>query len=372
MKITVIGPVYPYRGGIAHFTTNLVRAITPHHSLQVISFKRQYPGILYPGRSDRDPSSQPITTVDAQYLLDPLYPWTWIRSIDVISQFRPDTIVIQWWTTFWSPAFAFIARVLKSKGYRVIFLIHNVLPHETRIWDRTLAWLTLSQSNRFIVQTPREKERLVDLLPQAKLEICPHPIYDQYTSDRLDRKTALERLSLPPDQPVILFFGIVRPYKGLSVLLDAARQLRLQGEPFFLVVAGEFWEPESRYLEQIQRYGLQDQVRLVNQYIPDEDVPAYFSAAEIFVAPYLNSTQSGAVKLAMGFGIPIVVSDVLYQDVMMARSPFCHSFPSENSTVLAQIIKDVLHGKSNMPHLVEPGQAGWDVLLQMIERVGNA
>ncbi|TLM99460.1 hypothetical protein FDZ73_21815 [bacterium] len=144
MKIVLVGPVYPYRGGIAHYTTMLAKTLQDAgHDVKVISFKRQYPKWLYPGQSDRDPSGEPLT-VPASYPLDPLYPWTWTRTVSSICRDKPDMVLFQWWTTFWAPAFAVVAAMLKRRRIRVGFLIHNVIPHEARPWDKILAKMALS------------------------------------------------------------------------------------------------------------------------------------------------------------------------------------------------------------------------------------
>jgi glycosyltransferase involved in cell wall biosynthesis len=170
MKICIVGPVYPYRGGIAHYTSRLAQALERHgHAIQVISFRRQYPALLYPGKTDKDPSSDAIR-VPAQYILDPLYPWTWWQAAKLISGAKPDMALFQWWSTFWAPAYFGVARRLSPVP--VAFLIHNVLPHESKPWDASLARLALGQGRGFIVQTARERERLQQLV--AIIPCIPH------------------------------------------------------------------------------------------------------------------------------------------------------------------------------------------------------
>ncbi|MFN7037626.1 MAG: glycosyltransferase, partial [Bellilinea sp.] len=210
MRIVLIGPVYPYRGGIAHYTTRLAQAIREEgHELLMVSFKRQYPRFLYPGKSDRDPS-QEVERTKAEFVLDPLYPWTWQRALRQIKEFAPNMVVIQWWTTFWAPAFWWIARKLKN-ACKVIFLIHNVIPHEARFFDEWLARWTLSEANGFIVQAESQREKLKKLLPWADPLLVEHPLYDQFAEKRMDKGEARRRLGLPEDRRVLLFFGIVRP-----------------------------------------------------------------------------------------------------------------------------------------------------------------
>ena len=167
MKISVVGPVFPYRGGIAHYTTLLVQNLKQcGHEVQVISFKRQYPAWLYPGESDRDPSLQPLK-VDAEFILDPLYPWTWRSAARRVAHEHPDLVIIQWWTTFWAPAYIGLTSAFHARGQRFGYLIHHVLPHENRFWDRWLARMAFRCSDAFLLQNKTEIEHLEQLVPGA-------------------------------------------------------------------------------------------------------------------------------------------------------------------------------------------------------------
>ena len=290
MKISLIGPVYPYRGGIAHYTTSLSKALKSNgHDLQLVSFKRQYPSFLYPGKSDKDPSANPVR-LDAQYLLDPLYPWTWQKSARTILNYNPDLVLMQWWTTFWGPAFTGLSYWLHH-AVPIAFLIHNVLPHETKPWDFWFARLALSNGSAFIVQAPHEQEKLKAIIPNARVSYCKHPVYQRFSNQVVSKEDACKELGLPVSRPLLLFFGIIRPYKGLKIMLEALSQTDAD---FHLVVAGEFWEEVEIYNQQIRDLGLSERVTVINRYIPNEDAHLLFSAANVFVAPYLGGQQSGA------------------------------------------------------------------------------
>ncbi len=309
MKLALIGPVYPYRGGIAHHTTRLAQTLAEHHAVRVISFRRQYPRWLYPGQSDQDPSQHSMR-FPADYILDPFYPWTWWQCVQTLIQFAPDAVVVQWWIPFWGLAFAVVTRLLQRTSLRVIFIIHNVLPHEPRWWDVWLARLVLQQGGAFVVQSARERTRLLTLLPHAEVQLCPLPVFDIFVGQRWAKLEARRHLQLPETTPVVLFFGLVRPYKGLKYLIEALAHLRDQGYGHSLVVAGEFWENPAVYKAQIQQLGLNEQVRLLPYYIPNEEVGLIFSAADMLVAPYETATQSGVIKLALGFGLPVITTRV--------------------------------------------------------------
>ena len=374
MKITVIGPVYPYRGGIAHYTTLLARALSKRHQVRVISFLRQYPRWLYPGKTDKDPSRQPLR-VEAEYLLDTLYPWTWWQTANQIFLFQPEVVIFPWWTTFWAPAFAVLTCLLRQKNLKTLFLIHNVLPHEARFWDAWLARLALRQGQAFVVQTAREKNRLLTFVPEAVVEICPHPVYEMFKEQYLPHREARQKLGLPLEWPVALFFGIVRPYKGLKYLIEAIARLGEGGEKVYLVVAGEFWEDKRFYQRQVENLGLTRQVRLEDRYIPNEEVGLFFSAADVFVAPYVGGTQSGALKMAIGFGVPVITTQIeaLPEGVLTHQVGWC--VPPEDDWALAGAISTCLRAVGSAawsnPPVAVPDYPGWDCLVTVIERLAG-
>ena len=304
-RIVLVGPVHPYRGGIAHFTALLGRALQAHHDIRVISFRRQYPRWLYPGRTDQDPSREPIS-IDAEYLLDPLKPWTWLQTARWIRDFSPHLVVIQWWTPFWALPFGILCRILARNQLPVVYIAHNVLPHESHAWNRPLARFALCAASAFIVMTETQRIALDQLLPGRHLVVVCHPNYAGLSTTISTREQARKGLGLPEYSKIALFFGFVRPYKRLGDLIQAVGILRGRGQEIFLLVAGEFWDPEGRYLRQVRRLGLEKLVRLSNGYVPNEDIAPLFEAADLLAVPHLPGIQSGVAGLARSFGLPIV------------------------------------------------------------------
>ena len=310
MNLVLVGPVYPYRGGIAHYTTMLYRALRGRgHEVLLISFKRQYPQWLFPGMSDKDPSKKPLKVEKARYWIDSLNPITWLTTFWRIRRYQPDVIVLQWWTTFWAPAW-FVLGILNRLFLRrpQVYICHNVLPHEMRWWDPWLARLVLRWGTRFIVQSVEEERRLISLLPRVQATVVPLPIFDMFAGDRISRDEARRRLGLPLDVPVLLFFGIVREYKGLKDILAVLPEVQARLGRATFVVAGEFWEDKQPYLEMIEQLGIGDSVIVEDRYIPNEEVPFYFSAADVLVAPYRRVTGSGSIQMARGFGLPVITT----------------------------------------------------------------
>jgi len=347
----------------------LAKSLASRHNAQVISFKSQYPSWLYPGKSNLDPS-QATLQINAKFLIHPLNPWTWINTSNHIQLLNVDFTILQWWTTFWSLAFISLGLLLKRHGVPILYIIHNVLPHEPRFFDPWLSYYALKQGDAFICQTKKEAIILHDFLPEAKIAIAPHPIYNMFNQKGISKERARQILNLPIDQPVALFFGIVRGYKGLSFLLEAIAHLKQQGKLVKLIVAGEFWERISDYMKRINQLQITELVHIENRYIPNEEVSVYFSAADVFVAPYIGGTQSGAVKIALAYGLPCVLTTpIAGQEFNQIRTLPVKVVPPGDSSALAQAILECLSSPSSKD-LKNPllDNAGWDELVNVIEK----
>jgi D-inositol-3-phosphate glycosyltransferase len=311
MKLVLIGPVYPFRGGIAHYTTVLRSELAARgHNVLLISFKRQYPQWLFPGKTDRDPSAKALDARGARYIIDLLNPLTWLEANRAIQAFAPQRVVLQWWQAVWAPAWLTIGAAQRRTRRPVTIICHNVLPHERRFWDAPLARAVLGLADRALVQSASERDDLLALLPGKAVDIVPHPLYDMLAGEPVDKVDARRRLGLDPRGPVLLFFGFVREYKGLRYLIDALPEVLRRFPDTQLVVAGEFWDDRRRYEEQIEACGLSDHVVLEDRYIPNEETPYFFAAADLVTLPYVTATQSGVLQLALGFARPVLSTRV--------------------------------------------------------------
>lgn len=308
MKICLVGPAHPLRGGIAHYTSLLARSLSEDHEVLLISMRRQYLEFFFPGRTQYDTSRRPIAA-EGEALLDSVYPWTWMLGARRIRAFGPDRVVFQWWHPFFAPMYASVAGLSGTAG-RNIFLCHNVMPHERSRVDQALIHLAFSVPDGFIVHAEADREKLRRIRPQAPVRRTPHPEYAVFSElSAVTRQEARARLGLSPQERVILFFGYIRPYKGLGHLIKAMAIAR-RSIDCTLLVAGEFYEERSHYDRLVNEYSFGDRVRLEDRYIPNEDVAIYFQAADLVVLPYLSATQSGIVQIAYGFDKPVVVTDV--------------------------------------------------------------
>ena len=319
-KVALIGPVFPYRGGIAHYTTSLARTFQEQgHQLLLVSFKRQYPLWLYPGDTDKDPSAQGFEADNPNYWIDSLNPITWFRTFWRVRAFGPQVIVLQWWTTFFAPLWLTI--ILLNRFFLaapIVFICHNVLPHEERRLDRWIAWLLLRSSSHVIVQSDTEYELVKKILSETTVSIVPHPTYDILATDVFSSRTAnsieaRHSFGLESEQFVLLFFGIIRAYKGLPELLHAFARVANRFPNTTLLIAGEFWEDKEEYTSLIHELDLEHVVQIDDRYIPNEDVAFYYAAADLLVAPYRRHTGSGVIQVATALDLPVITLNSLTQ-----------------------------------------------------------
>jgi glycosyltransferase involved in cell wall biosynthesis len=307
MKCTLIGPTYPYRGGISHYVTLLCEHLRQKHDVQFLSFKSQYPIFLFPGKTDKDPSSQPLRT-DCDYLIAPLAPWTWLKTFWTVRSSQPDLVILQWWVPYWAPTFASIAYLVRRfTSIKILFICHNVVPHEEKKFDRLLAKLTLGQGHYFIVHSEKDLRDLRMLLPQANIRKVALPSNTALAQGRMAKAEAKAKLGLECN--LILFFGFVRQYKGVVYLLQAMLKA-LRRVDVHLLIVGEFWDNIAPYTELIRELGIHHAVTIVDRYVPNEELGLYFSATDVVVLPYVDATQSAVVPLAYAFERPVITTRV--------------------------------------------------------------
>lgn len=306
MKIAILSPFYPYRGGIAQFSAMLYTTLEKEgHEVKAFNFKRLYPDLLFPGKTQYVEEGDQAIPVPSERLLDSINPLSYGRTVKALKSFQPDVLIIAYWMSFFAPAYAHIAHRMK-KHCRVITLIHNAIPHEPRFFDRPLASLLFKQSHRFVVMSRTVEEDLLKLCPQADYIYNPHPLYDHF-GDKIDKEEARRRLSLLPDKRTLLFFGLIRDYKGVDLLIKAMDEL---DDTYQLVIAGESYGSFDRYQALIDRSAARDRIRVCNRYIGDEEIPAFFSAADALILPYRSATQSGVVSVAYHYDLPMVATPV--------------------------------------------------------------
>lgn len=307
--IAFVGPMHPYRGGIAQFLEAMVRGFDSRGCrVTAVTFTRQYPGLLFPGKSQLEQSSgspdiRPLRTLDS------IGPVSWWRTAREIARARPDLVVLKYWMPFLAPAFGSVVRLLRRQGIPSVIVVDNAIPHERRPGDLLLGRYLLRAAKGLVVMSEAVEHDLRRLGITVPTRRVGHPVYDIFGPPQ-GSADARRALGLPEGAKVLLFFGFVRPYKGLQVLLEAMRRVADELPDAHLVVAGEFYEPEAPYRDQIRKAGLTDRVHVFPDFIPSETVSRYFSAADLVVQPYLSATQSGVAQIAFHFEKPVLATDV--------------------------------------------------------------
>lgn len=307
MRIVIIGPAHPLRGGIADFNHALAQELQQQgHTVSIVSFSLQYPKFLFPGKTQYT-NAPPPQNLAIYTKINSISPLNWLKTARWISkELNPELVIARFWIPFLAPALGTILKMLgkKSKIHR-IGLCDNVLPHEKRFFDKPLIRYFLKQCDTFVVMS---KQVLQDLRSFTdKPAVCtPHPIYNIY-HPRIDKIEARKMLNIPEHEKILLFFGFIRKYKGLDILLEALTKVKNDVK---LLLAGEFYGNEAYYLQKIEQLGLKDKVYLHTHFIPENKVHVYFSASDVVVQPYLSATQSGVSQVAYFFGKNMIVTDV--------------------------------------------------------------
>ncbi|MGM0613070.1 MAG: glycosyltransferase [Bacteroidota bacterium] len=306
MKILIIGPAHPLRGGIANFSERLAKAFQQEgDEVNVLSFSLQYPGFLFPGKTQYTDKTAPDLTIHTR--INSINPLNWIRNGLWARKQGYDMIVVMYWQPFMAPCLGTISRIAGKRAFRVGQL-HNMIPHEPGKLDKIFSRYFVRSMDAFMALSKSVLEDLKLFDKQKPRDLNPHPIYDSF-GDLTDKYEARKKLGLNPDKPVILFFGFIRKYKGLDLLLQAVADEKVKARGIQVVVAGEFYDDSEEYLNIIRNNKL-DNVVLRNEFIADKDVASYFSASDLVVQPYRSATQSGVTQIAFHFEKPMVVTDV--------------------------------------------------------------
>ena len=308
-RIVLVGPMYPYRGGIAHFSETMYRGLQGRgHAVEAVTFTRQYPEMLFPGKTQYETGTIE-DPVPARRLLDTVNPITWFKTAREVARLEPEALIFQYWMPFFAPSFGVTARKARKAGAKVLMVVHNAIPHERRPGDRALSRSFLKTAHGCIVMSEAVAGDLKTLGVTAPVRQVVHPVYDLF-GDAVARDEARRHLGVSPSVPVLLFFGFIRRYKGLHVLLESMPRVVEALPEVRLLVAGEFYDDAAPYRALIEQHGLSEHVHLYADYIPNAEVPRYFGAADVVVQPYVTATQSGVAQIAFHFDKPAIITDV--------------------------------------------------------------
>lgn len=312
-KIIIITPAYPLRGGIAASGERLAQAFQAEgHEVKIYTFSLQYPNFLFPGKTQYSDEPRP-EDLDIQVVINSINPFNWLKTGRKIAAEKADLVICRFWLPIMGPSLGSILRLVKrNKISKIIGLVDNIIPHEKRMGDKPFAQYFVNACDAFVVMSSSVKVEMKQF-SNKPCYYTPHPIYDIY-GEKVSRKQALEFLQLPDNQRYILFFGFIRKYKGLDLLIEALGLLKNQknteGGHLKLIIAGEFYGDEKFYIDLIKAQNLENQVIIKSDYISTEEVKYYFGAADVVVQPYRSATQSGISQIAYHFDKPMIVTNV--------------------------------------------------------------
>ena len=305
MKIAILSCFYPYRGGISQFNACLYNELSKTHDVKAFNFKRQYPEILFPGKTQYVTADDEAVPVESESLLDTANPFSYISTYRAIRDWKPDVLIVRYWMSYFGPSLGYITRKMK-KHCKVISILDNVIPHEPRFFDTPLTKYFLTGSTGSVTLCEAVSKDLLKLKQDAEFTVIQHPLYSHF-GNKKTREEAERKLGLKPGKKNLLFFGLIRSYKGLDILLEAFGMLP---EEYQLIIAGEPYGSFDKYQQIIDRLPGKDRIFMDLRYIKDSEVTDYFSAADLAVLPYRSATQSGISSVSYHFEVPMVVTDV--------------------------------------------------------------
>lgn len=369
MKIVLIGPVYPYKGGISHYTGLMYRVLSKKHDVEMISYSMQYPKIMF-HKEQRDYSNDTFKINGTEYLINTADPINWIKVSRKINRAEPDLVIVQWWHPYFAPCYQAIIK--RIKGTKVLFVCHNVFPHERFPLDKMLTYRTLRKGDYYIVQSGQDEEDLKSIIPNAIYKRAVHPTYNAFRMTGISKKEARKVLGIAEDEKVMLFFGFVRKYKGLDYLIKAMPRIKERLDKCRLLIVGDFGDDKEEYIESIQDNGIKDVVDVHDGYIPDKEVEKYFAACDTVVLPYVSATQSGIVQIAYGFDKPVIATDVGGLPDVVSDGITGYLVKQEDPDALAEAVvrllsSDLSEFEANVRK--EADRFSWDRMVENIEKL---
>ena len=370
-KIFILGPAFPLRGGLATFDELLCRSLNSSgHDARIISFSLQYPNFLFPGTTQFDTSGKSPEGITIETKINSVHPFNWLSVGNYIKKEKPDFILIRYWLPFMGPSLGTIARRAKKNGKtKIIAIVDNAIPHEKRFGDRMFSSYFLKSCDGYLTMSQKVLSDLEQFTNSDIKLFTEHPLYTSF-GDAVDKTKAREFLQLDVKGKYILFFGFIRRYKGLDLLLEALADERLENLGVKLIVAGEYYEDSKYYDEIIERLRLKNRIELHTKFISDDEVKWYFSACDLVTQTYHTATQSGVTKIALHFDKPSLVTNVggLGEIILHDKSGYV---VEPNAKVIADSIVDFYENKREenfvQETVVQKKKYGWDVMVEKYE-----
>lgn len=371
-KIVLIGPVFPYKGGISHYTGLMYRALIKKYDVDMVSYQFQYPKLLYK-KEQKDYSNDTFKIENTHFLIHTANPFNWINTACYINKLQPKMVIIQWWHPYFAPCYFMLCKMLKNT--KILFVCHNVFPHERFPMDRLLSRMTLQQGNCFIVQSKMDAEDLQSIIKNPVFSQTVHPTYNAFKIENIDKAEGRKRLGISDEKKILLFFGFVREYKGLRYLIEAMPEIIKRRNDCELLVVGDFSSEEDKteYESLIQKCGVQNQIKIYGGYIPDKEVEKFFAASDLVVLPYISATQSGIVQIAYGFDKPVVVTNVGGLPDVVTDGKTGYVVEAKNPHQLAEVIVNYFEENKEEEFTAnvrnEAYRFSWDRIVEVVDRL---
>ncbi len=374
LKVVLIGPAYPLRGGLATFNERLIREYLKRGSqAEIYTFSLQYPAFLFPGKTQLSTETAP-KDISISINVNSVNPMNWIKIGLKLKKQRPDLVIVKYWMPFMAPCFGTICRIIKGNRHsRIISIIDNIIPHERRPGDRLLSGYWVRTADGFVTMSEAVSADL-DTFNKNKPKIfCPHPLYDNF-GEAILKEVAMKQLHLDPGFRYVLFFGFIRDYKGLDLLLKAFNDIRLKEACIKLLVAGEFYCDSKPYYDLIEEYHLQDLVIMSNDFIPDSQVLNYFCASDLVVQPYKNASQSGVTQIAYHFNKPMIITNVggLAEFVPDGKVGYVvEPEPAEIANAIMKFFDEGREAEFSANAAMEKEKYSWGRMIEAIDKLMN-
>ncbi|MCI8402399.1 MAG: glycosyltransferase [Lachnospiraceae bacterium] len=369
-RIVLIGPVYPYKGGISHYTGLLCKALRKKYDVIMVSYKMQYPKLLFK-KEQRDFSNDSFRIEDTKFWLNTANPFNIVNTAFKIRRLKPDLVIFQWWHPYFAPCYWILSNILGQTER--LFVCHNVFPHERFPMDRFLTKMVMNCGNLFITHSKADLAELKNIRKSAKGLAAVHPTYNAFKITGINCEQAREQLKVKAEEKMLLFFGFVRPYKGLDYLLEALPFVKGSLPDVCLWIVGDFGEARDYYLEKIKELEIENIVRVVEGYIPDRDVEPYFAACDLVVLPYVSATQSGIAQIAYGFDKPVIATGVGGLPEVVLDGKTGYIVTPRNATELAEKIirffEEDREKEFSANVAAEAGKYSWEVMADNIEKL---
>ena len=377
-KVIIIGPAHPLRGGgITTFNERMARQFQNEgHHTSIYSFSLQYPGFLFPGKSQFTNEPAPAD-LDIHTRINSVNPLNWLQVGNEIKNLEPDIVIVRYWIPLMGPCLGTILRIIKkNKHTRIICIADNIIPHEKRFGDKPFTRYFIKPVDAFITMSEKVLSDLRLFTTEKKALLVTHPLYDNF-GEKISKETARKELKIKDEELIILFFGFIRKYKGLDILLDAMQIIKnekVNNKHIKLLIAGEFYDDRKLYEEQIERLGIKNNLILHTDFIPDKEVRNYFCAADVVIQPYRNATQSGVIPVAYHYEVPMIVTNVGGLPKMVPHNKVGLVAKPTAASLAEKILEYFEKGEDYfLPHLLEEKKKySWTKMLKSILELANS